>query len=363
MNKQQSAGTNIQEIDDEISLRDIILMLKEWWNYFLSKWVILLFAGMMGGSIGVLYAYFQKPVYTAYLSFALEGDQSSGGLSGALGLASQFGFNLGGSGGGAFEGDNLLQFMISRSMVEKALLSDIEIKGKKQTLADYYIEFNEMRESWEGKAGLEDLHFLPGADRSKFNIKQDSVLGEIHKSLLTGALTVDKIDKKLSLIEVKVISENELFAKSFTELLTKEVADFYTETKTKKSSVNVAILQKQTDSVRSELNSAILGVASTIDNNPNPNMSRQALRVPSQRRQVDVQANTAILQELIKNLEMAKVALRNETPLIQIIDRPILPLKKDRVSKRNSLLTGGILSGFIVLAYLIFKRLMGNELT
>jgi hypothetical protein len=127
--------------------------------------------------------------------------------------------------------------------------------------------------------------------------------------------------------------------------------------------VNVAILQKQTDSVRIELNAAILGVASTIDNNPNPNMSRQALRVPSQRRQVDVQANTAILQELIKNLEMAKVALRNETPLIQIIDRPIIPLKKDRVSKRNSLLTGGFLSGFIVLAYLIFKRLMGNGLT
>ncbi len=122
-------------------------------------------------------------------------------------------------------------------------------------------------------------------------------------------------------------------------------------------------MQKQADSVRLELNSAIYGVASSIDNNPNPNPSRQALRVPSQKRQVDVQANTAILQELIKNLELSRVALRKETPLIQIIDRPILPLKKDRVSKRNSLLTGGFLSGFIVLAYLIFKRLMGNELT
>jgi hypothetical protein len=363
MNQLKSTDSDIQTMDDEVTLKDIILTVKVWWKYFVSKWVILFLAGVLGGAVGLLYAYFQKPVYTAYLSFALEEDQSSGGLGGALGLASQFGFNLGGSGGGVFEGDNLLQFMISRSMVEKALLTDVEIKGKRQTLADYYIEFNELRDSWEGKVGLEDLHFISGTDRSKFNIKQDSVLGEIHKSLISGALTVDKIDKKLSLIEVKVKSVDEFFAKSFTEILTKEVADFYTETKTKKSAVNVAILQKQTDSVRIELNAAILGVASTIDNNPNPNMSRQALRVPSQRRQVDVQANTAILQELIKNLEMAKVALRNETPLIQIIDRPIIPLKKDRVSKRNSLLTGGFLSGFIVLAYLIFKRLMGNGLT
>ena len=49
-------------------------------------------------------------------------------------------------------------------------------------------------------------------------------------------------------------------------------------------------------------------------------------RVPSVNRQVDVQANTAILTELVKNLELAKVDLRKETPLIQIIDTPILPL-------------------------------------
>lgn len=363
MNEQQSMNSNNQVIDDELSLKELIFKAKEWFNYFLSKWAILLVAGAIGGAAGFFYAYVQKPVYTASLSFALEDDKGSGGLGGALGLASQFGFDLGGSGGGAFAGDNLLQFMVSRTMVEKSLLTTVNIKGKEQTLAEYFIDFNKLRESWEGKAGLENLHFLPNADRTKFNIQQDSVLGEIHKSLTSSALTVDKIDKKLSLIVVKVKSENELFAKYFTEVLTKEVSDFYRETKTKKSAANVAILQKQADSVRLELNSAIYGVASSIDNNPNPNPSRQALRVPSQKRQVDVQANTAILQELIKNLELSRVALRKETPLIQIIDRPILPLKKDRVSKRNSLLTGGFLSGFIVLAYLIFKRLMGNELT
>jgi hypothetical protein len=45
---------------------------------------------------------------------------------------------------------------------------------------------------------------------------------------------------------------------------------------------------------------------------------------------VDVQANTAILtEELVKQTELAKVTLRKETPLIQIMNGPILPLTKN----------------------------------
>jgi uncharacterized protein involved in exopolysaccharide biosynthesis len=54
-----------------------------------------------------------------------------------------------------------------------------------------------------------------------------------------------------------------------------------------------------------------------------------------------VQANTAILTELVKQSELAKVTLRKETPLIQIIDRPILPLAKERFGKAKGIVLGG----------------------
>ena len=57
------------------------------------------------------------------------------------------------------------------------------------------------------------------------------------------------------------------------------------------------------------------------------------------------------------NLELSKVSLRKETPLIQVIDRPILPLDKDRVSKKKSLLLGGFLAGFLTVLYLVFSSL------
>jgi hypothetical protein len=62
------------------------------------------------------------------LSFALEEDGGGGG--GVLSLASQFGFDLGTSGGGAFTGSNLIELFKSRSMVEKTLLALVKHKEK-----------------------------------------------------------------------------------------------------------------------------------------------------------------------------------------------------------------------------------------
>ena len=81
-------------------------------------------------------------------------------------------------------------------------------------------------------------------------------------------------------------------------------------------------------------------------------------RAPSARRQVDVQANTAILTELVKQSEMAKVTLRKETPLIQVIDRPILPLKKERLGKVKGFILGGFLVGILAVFFLISRRFL-----
>ena len=48
---------------DEISLKELILKLQEWWSYFLSKWVIILIAGTIGGIAGVIYAFSEKTVF------------------------------------------------------------------------------------------------------------------------------------------------------------------------------------------------------------------------------------------------------------------------------------------------------------
>jgi uncharacterized protein involved in exopolysaccharide biosynthesis len=55
---------------------------------------------------------------------------------------------------------------------------------------------------------------------------------------------------------------------------------------------------------------------------------------------------------------MAKVTLRKETPLIQVIDRPILPLKKEKFGKAKGILLGGFLAGFLIVLGLVFRKLI-----
>lgn len=346
--------TNVE--NDEISLKDLILKSKEYYSYLVSKWKIIVLWGIVGALLGVGYSLIKKPVYKAALSFAMEDEKGGAGLGSALGLASTLGLDLGGSGGGIFSGANLTELFKSRSMVEKTLLSPINLNGRKISLAEMYIENNELRKAWDKNEKLKGIQFLP-ENRKGFTRVHDSILGSFYESISKGGLLVDQKDKKVSIITIEVSSTNELFAKYFCESLAKEVSEFYVDTKSKKARINMDILEKQTDSIRNELNGAITGVAVANDNTFNLNPALNVKRAPSARRQVDVQANTAILTELVKQSELAKVTLRKETPLIQVIDRPILPLAKERFGKAKGIILGGFLAGFFAVIFLIMKQI------
>jgi len=348
---------------DEITFEDIVIRGKFFLGYLLRKWKLLVLVGLLGGLMGVLFAYFQKPKYTAELTFALEDEKSTGmGLSSALGIASSLGLDIGGGAGSIFTGANVIELLKSRKIIELALLKKVTYKGTETSLAEVYIEFNNLRRGWDKKIGNVDLNqilrFSPDTERSKYTLQQDSVLGIIYKQVLKNNLIVSQKDKKVAIVTIEVKSLNEFFSKTLAEVLVNEVSEFYIETKIKKSKNNVNILSYQADSIRKELYCSITGVAFENDNVYNLNPAMNIKRIPSSKRQIDVQANTAILTQLVTNLELARVALRKETPLIQIIDQPILPLKKDKLSKLKSLVIGGLIFNFI---YIIFLGVRMNK--
>lgn len=343
--------------NDEITLKELLAKAKEWYSYLLSQWKIIVLAGVLGAVLGLAYSISKKPIYTATLSFALEDEKSAGGgLGSALGLASSLGLDLGSSGGGAFSGANLTELFKSRTMVEQTLMQPVLAGTDTISLAELYIRTQEWRDKWNEKPKLKAIQFPPLTKRKYFTREHDSIMGKMYEDLSKTSLTVAQKDKKISIISIDVKSENEAFAKAFSETLAKQVSDFYVNTKSKKARMNMAILQKQTDSIRAELNGAITGVAVANDNTFMLNPALNVNRTPSAKRQVDVQANTAILTELVKQTELAKVTLRKETPLIQVIDRPILPLPKQKISNIEGLFIGCVFFSFLILIMLILKK-------
>jgi hypothetical protein len=349
--------------NDEISLKELIEKGKEWYAYLLSQWKIIVLAGVIGATFGLTYSFIKKPIYTATLSFALEDEKGGGGgLGGALGLASSLGLDLGGGGGSIFTGSNLTELFKSRTMVEQTLMTPVTVNGKVISLAEMYINDNEWRDDWNDDPKFKNIQFIPDTKRKYFTRVHDSILGEIYQNLSKKSLTVAQKDKKISIIYMDVASTNELFSLYFCEALAKQVGKFYVTTKSKKARMNMEILGRQTDSIRAELNGAITGVAVANDNTFMLNPALNVRRTPSARRQVDVQANTAILTELVKQSELAKVTLRKETPLIQVIDRPILPLREDKLGKAKGLVLGWVITSFLIALWLLVKRML-KELT
>lgn len=340
--------------EEEVSLKELILKIQEWIKYLFSKWLLILVLGILGAGLGLTYSYFKKPDYVANLSFVLE-DNKSGGLGGYAGLASQFGIDLGSaSGSGVFAGDNIIEFLRSRLMVERTLLSSFIVNNKPESLADLYIEVNELREKWAKRTDLKDLHFPVNADRKNFTIQQDSLLNEIYLSIIKSNLSVTKPDKKLSFINVRFISKDEKFAKYFTERLVKEATDFYVQTKTKRSKTNVDKLQEKADSIEQLLNRKTYSAAASQDLNLNP--SRNMARVSTELVTRDKVVLQTMYAEVVKNLELSRMSMAQETPLIQIVDTPILPLKKERFGKLKGLILGGIIAGLITISCLFIYR-------
>lgn len=347
----------------EISLKELILKTRDWCKYLLSKWYILTIATLLGAALGYYYGNTKKPIFTATTTFVLEsGENSGGGIGQMAGLAALAGVDLGMSGGGIFQGDNLFELYKSRKMIEATLLlpskSDSSI-----LLLDRYLALTNAKSIWKQKnPALLQIDFAKRSPKALVR-DRDSILQKTVQEINKNNLVVAKVDKKSAIIKVDVKSPDEVFSKEFNEALVDEVNQFYVQTKTKKSLDNIAILQDKTDSVRAVMNGTISSAALVMDATPNLNPTRQAQRlVPTQRSQFSAETNKAILGQLVQNLEMSKMALMKEAPLIQKVDEPVYPLHRIGQGLLKLTAVGAIFFLFLSIFILVSRKMISDLL-
>jgi hypothetical protein len=357
---------NIVPKNNEISLIDIVSILKKYWSYLLSKWVIICIFGFGGATIGLLASFLSKPKYTAHLSFALVEKSTGGGLAD---LASSFGLSglMGGGSSGAFSGDNLLEIIKSRYAVEKTLLTPVNYKGKTKNLVEVYIDISNLRKAWaknKKNPDLQSLNYPIGQKRETFNRTQDSVLFAIYDGIVKSKmLSIARKDKKVSIVNVDFKSKDELFSKLFVEQLMDQTYTFYKDTKTSQSRANVDMMQHTADSIKGLYEAALYKGAGFSQ--VNVNEALQYAAVPRIKQENNAQLYGAVYAEVLKNLETLKLDMARETPIVQIIDSPRLPLVKDKLGKVKGIVFGGVLGGLFIVVYLLgslyIKELMKED--
>jgi hypothetical protein len=319
--------------EDNLSLGDLINSFRSFFHYLLKKkWSLLLIA-IAGAGLGTVYFYFQKPKYDAVCTFILEEKQT--GLGGLSGLASQFGFDVGSlSGGGSiFAGDNILDILKSKKVIQNVLLSKVDSSkaADDQTLADLFLEFKGWKKKWSSEKGLDPINFKGYRPDVGLLLKQDSVLGLIHEDLIKNALTTERLNKKGSIIKVVFTAPNQYFAKLMTDRVIEESKTFYITIKTNTAQQNVNRLERKSDSLLALLNNKSFEAASAVVLDANPAL--RTLSVPVELKTRDKTVLGALYSEVVKNLELSRISLSQQTPVIQILDQPGYPL----VNKKKTL--------------------------
>ena len=336
---------------EEITLAVVLKYLNLFREYFISKWIFIVIAVIAGAALGLGYSFIQTNKYTASCTFILE-EKSAGGGS-LAGLASQFGLEIGGTtGNNLFAGDNLLEIIPSRNIVNKVLLSRVDSTSE-QTLADLFLDFMNLKKNWASKERLANIGFSNIKYPEQMTLIQDSVLGVIYKTVIKSCLTVDWARKKTSLIRIVVTSKNEKFSKYFTERVVEESKKLYINIKTGTSQANVARLQLRADSLLALLNNKSYQAAEVQVLNPNPAM-KQAL-VPTEITMRDKTVIGTVYTEVVKNLETSKILLSQQTPVIQILDAPSFPLVRERFGKFLLMTMGGFIGLFVLLIHYALK--------
>lgn len=333
--------------DPQVRLHSITEWIALFLAYLWGKKFIIILLVLLGGIGGAMYNYYKDAKYTAKLTFALD---EEGGSSYAN-IAEQFGISLESSAGGAFKGENLLELFKSRYIIEKTLLSEKELNNKKDLLINFLL-------SIEYPNKFDDAKFVAN---QATNLYQDSVVNVLHEAILREMLNVSRIDKRLIYVNVSVSSKNAALSKMLVESLLDNVVLYYIDTKTRKAKKNVDVMHKELDSVKNLMTGAIYQSARGSDLNVNP--LKQIVRAPIQRSTADAQVYIIAYGEIMKNLELAKLNLLKETPLVQVIDKPVLPLKKEKKGRLSGFITWGFITFIFVLSFFYVMFLFARRKT
>jgi uncharacterized protein involved in exopolysaccharide biosynthesis len=360
-------GQNKIVEDDEISLKELILKIQEYYREVLKNWKLLVLIPIPFVLYMLYSAMTTPPVYPATLTFMVNEDEG-GGIGGVGAILGSFGF--GGGAGGKHNLDKILELARSRKIIQQVIFEKIEIDGTKDYMANHLISVYDLHEEWAESLN-EELHgFLFKRDQAQqFNKTENTALKSLY-GIIVGSENREGFLKtgyseETAIMSLSTRTQSESLSISLTETLYDKLSTYYVEKSIEKQQLTFDIVKAKVDSIKLLLDGKEYALAHFKDSNRGLYTSKTKLKELQLTR--DVTVFGLLYGEALKNLEIADFSLKTKTPFVQLIDTPIPPLKAVRKSKLKAIVLGGIIGGFlavlIVLGRKIYRDAMESELT
>ena len=339
--------------NDEISLKDLILRIQEFWRELWRNWWLIALICIPFVGYFAFKAFKAPDKFTPEIKFIVEGQDgaSFGGLGGLLGS-----FGFGRSGGG-----NINPYKIAEVAKSKELMNEvIFVKSPDgKYVANELIEVYEMNEGWS-KDLPEMQNFRFGHDSiENFTVIENIALRSIFDKVLPNkkgtnnplvTLVFNEETGTFS-IAASTIDENISFLLLNT---TYDKLKFFFEEKILDEKITTRdLLKSKTDSLQGLINSKINSLAKFEDTNRGL-ISKRA-QINKAQLQSEIKGLTTAYAESIRNYEIADYSYRNSKPLFLKIDYSLSPLRAESQSVLRGVIIGGLVGGLLA-CFWVFVR-------
>lgn len=334
----------------EYSAAEFVVETRNRIKFLFSKWIYLVLSVLLGAIIGVSVKFLSKDEYIAFITFFNENNASRKQaplLPSIMGQSSTS--VLDDNPNFAFIGDNITEVFTSPAIIRQTLLDTFNLQGTNTIFIKSYISNHQQKFK-----AAQDLTFNANANR--YN---DSIMGLVVSEMQQNAIRLNFKDKKLNFITLEVQDVNEIFARSFMHQLTKNVIAIYTKYKIEKATMQVAMLQRNVDSLRQLVGNKLSTVANVTDQTINP--AKQASQVGRLQTQAELQGTTALYTELNKQLLFSKINLEKEKPVLEITSSSNYPLERKRITLLNALIIFPFIAFFLTTICLLVSRQIRTE--
>lgn len=348
--------------DDEITLKELILKVKEYYAEVKRKWWVLVLFCIPFLS-WQLYKAFTTPItYKASLTFMVD-DEKAAGMGGIGAILGNFGL-----GDSKSNLDKVLALSKSMHIISNALFEKSKIDGKVDYLANHLILCENLHQTiWSNAPNSNKPIFLQefifsNDSISSFSRQENAALKSLYEYLIGGekskGVFSSEFDKKSGILTLTVFTQSEELTIELLKVIYDKLGSYFISSSIERGQITHKILQEKADSIKSLLNGTEYQAARFKD--MNNMLLRNTDQLPLERHARNKALYSLMYAEAIKNLELADFSLKSNTPFIQLLDEPIPPIEGIKHSKLKAIAIGlivGLLIGTVfITALYIYKN-------
>jgi len=371
MNTQPSQDPKTPTIkDDEI---DLLELAKVVWNGRNTILKVTLLAAVLGIIIALL-----SPIeYTATTTIVPQTSSSASKLGGLSSLAAMAGFNL----------DNATSGDVLSPTVYPEIVSSVPFQMDLMNIPFTFVEVNHPVSLYEYYAEISKPSALSLIGKYTIGLPGviiSAIQGDSEQKTVTenkGPIVLTKkqeevrkmiadqvtlnIDSKQGFITLQAAFPEAMLSAQVADQARELLQKYITRFKIEKASDKLSFIEQRYEEKKKEFEKAQERLAHFRDQNKN--VSSMMARTEEERLQSEYSITTTVYNELAKQLEQAKIQVKEETPVFSILEPAMVPNEKSKPKKPMIvfiwLFLGGIVGTGMVFGkeYLKHMKIKWNE--